>query len=184
MLKLEQEKLVEAEKIAKAKKLYKMLKTRASRRSSRLFGKVGGSGGGGDSGVKAVKVKTAVVKSKTNKRQFVQPRQLPAPAAAAACTVKKGPGGLTLVEPFTFATDKRVSQQEHAVGVPAAANAAASLTTAELAQHFMRDSRSHGVRTNCFLDQTICLVAVYITLQTFTFYTPILTRPPLRQRRS
>lgn len=128
--KLEKERAEEAERVAKAKKLYSMLKTRASRRSSRLFGKIIP-----ESATKAAKPATAGAK------QFNKPRKVPAAKvpAAAPSTVKKGPGGVTLVEPFQFATDKRIpttAETSDPVRVQ---------TSAEMAQNFMRDSRSHGV---------------------------------------
>lgn len=126
--KLEQEKAAEAERAAKAKKLYTMLKSRASRRSSKLYG-------------------TAIPSSASKptpkkERRFVQPRKITTRATTIAVpsTVKKGPGGLTLVEPFKFATTKRAGQ------VPATPDPVRSMPTAELAQNFMRDPRSHGVR--------------------------------------
>lgn len=124
--KLDQEKAQEAERAAKAKKLYAVLKSRASRRSSKLYGRVHGS---------------AVKATPKKERKFVKPRKVSAPAPSVASTVKKGPGGLTLMEPFHFATDKRLAP--HAA--LDADQAVRALPAAELAQHFMRDSRSHGV---------------------------------------
>lgn len=122
--KLEQEKAQESERAAKAKKLYAMLKARSNRRSSKLAGKL---------------LPGSATKATPKKeRKFTKPRNVPAPAPVTA--VKKGPGGLTLVEPFSFATDKRLPTP----AVPAA-DADVVIPTAELAQHFMKDARSHGV---------------------------------------
>lgn len=136
--KLEKERAEEAEKIAKAKKLYTMLKTRASRRSSKLFGKVINP----ESAVKAAKPSSV---AEGGKKKFNKPRKVPAAKAAAAppSTVKKGPGGLTLVEPFHFAT---TTKRLPVVPETPTAGPAHGLTTAELAQKFMKDPRSHGVR--------------------------------------
>jgi hypothetical protein len=127
---LEQEKAEEAVRAAKARKLYKLLKQRAARRTSNK--------GVVKSAEKTIKVKktlTRTVARVTNKT-FVQPRKLVKPK-------EKGPGGTTLFEPFSFATDKRIPATE--------APAPAVPSSAELAENFMRDSRSHGVSENTLL---------------------------------
>jgi hypothetical protein len=128
--KLESEKAQEAERAAKAKKLYEVLKARASRRSSKLYGRVPGS------------AKKATPKKE---KKFVKPRKVATPSGRSISVVKKGPGGLTLVEPFCFATDKRIQPS----AVPAAEDVMRAVPAAELAQQFMRDSRSHGVGFGC-----------------------------------
>lgn len=123
--KIELEKRAELERAAKAKKLYSVLKSRANRRNSTI-------------------PLSATKATPKKEKKFVQPRMIPAKKGATApipppSTIKKGPGGLTLVEPFSFATDKRLP--------PTAESVCVTLTAAEQAQLFMRDSRSHGVST-------------------------------------
>eukprot|EP00428_Durinskia_dybowskii_P076584 CAMPEP_0170359130 /NCGR_PEP_ID=MMETSP0117_2-20130122/2594_1 /TAXON_ID=400756 /ORGANISM="Durinskia baltica, Strain CSIRO CS-38" /LENGTH=786 /DNA_ID=CAMNT_0010613379 /DNA_START=70 /DNA_END=2430 /DNA_ORIENTATION=- len=133
--KIEQEKHAEAERAAKAKKLYTVLKSRASRKNSTI-------------------PLSATKATPKKEKKFVQPRKIPSRKASSATvpppsTVKKGPGGLTLVEPFSFATDKRLPS------VTESASATVTLTAAEQAQMFMRDSRSHGAPKSAALKLTV-----------------------------
>lgn len=127
--KLNQEKHAEAERIAKAQKMYAVLKSRSSRRKSKLYGNAVL-----ESAVKQPKAPAV--------RQFVQPKKVSAPPPAVqASAIKRGQDGLTLFEPFQFATDKRVT-----IAAPMnTPDRVRTIPTAELAQNFMRDPRSHGV---------------------------------------
>ena len=125
--KLDQEKHAESERIAKAQKLYAMLKTRSNRRNSKLYGT--------NVLESAVKAKAPVV------RRFVQPKKV-APSAVQASAIKRGQDGLTLFEPFQFATDKRAPPTTAVLATPDRVRA---MPAAELAQNFMKDARSHGV---------------------------------------
>lgn len=131
--KLNQEKHAESERIAKAQKLYAMLKTRSNRRKSKLYGT--------NVLESAVKPKAPAV------RQFVQPKKV-APSVVQASAIKRGQDGLTLFEPFQFATDKRAPPTTTALTTPDRVRA---MPAAEMAQNFMKDARSHGVSSLCHI---------------------------------
>jgi hypothetical protein len=162
---LDREREEEACRAHKNRRLYKSLKAKATlqRRGSKVFTSRSGSA------VKAAKTKA--------RNRFTQPKQigfvghsstvsLPCrlhgksggggaqalESKSTAAAPKKGPTGLTLVEPFKFATNKRFA-------VDAAAHAQAKqtavVTGAEQAQNFMRDARSHGVRCSHYPLSTV-----------------------------
>jgi hypothetical protein len=155
MQRLEKEKEEEACRLQKARKLYKTLKAKATRRGSKVFTSRSGSA-----------VKAAKTKART---RFTQPKQigfvgfghgstaslpchlhgksgaqgpLESRSTTAAAAPKRGPTGLTLVEPFKFATNKRFAVDAAA---HAQAKATAEISGAEQRENFMRDARSHGV---------------------------------------
>jgi len=88
-------------------------------------------------------------------RQFVQPKKV-APSVVQASAIKRGQDGLTLFEPFQFATDKRAPATTAVMATPDRVRA---MPAAEMAQNFMKDARSHGVS---IISEIFALYLLYI----------------------
>jgi hypothetical protein len=125
MQKIESEKAAEFARTMKARKLYLLLKTKSV-----------------DHPPATIASDTVKRKEKVVKKVQIRIKSCQALAMRSRrVTSKKTITGNTIVEPFQFATDKRIVTTE-----PKLSSMGCATPVAEKALKFMKDARSHGVR--------------------------------------
>lgn len=125
MRKIESEKAAEFARTMKARKLYLLLKTKSV-----------------DHPPATVASNTVKRKEKVVKKVQIRIKSCQALAMRSRrVTSKKTITGNTIIEPFQFATDKRIVTTE-----PKLSSKGCATPVAEKALKFMKDARSHGVR--------------------------------------
>lgn len=130
MRKIESEKAAELARTMKARKLYLLLKTKSVEHPPATVAST------------TVKRKEKVVKKVQIRIKSCQALAMRSRRVTTTTTAsKKTISGNTIVEPFQFATDKRIMATESKLSSMGCAT-----PVAEKALKFMRDARSHGVR--------------------------------------
>lgn len=129
MRKIESEKAAELARTMKARKLYLLLKTKSVDHPPATVAST------------TVKRKEKVVKKVQIRIKSCQALAMRSRRVTTTTASKKTINGNTIVEPFQFATDKRIMTTESKLSSMGCAT-----PVAEKALKFMRDARSHGVR--------------------------------------